>query len=141
MKQDQRRDGPSSEARPEPSRNGRRRRVPSVRQLVCPKHPDQARLGNGRKYFLHLLSSEELVARGIPAGKDRWCTTPTQCWCSPMSGWRSSTAPAAARNAGITSPRRRWLLQPAAGPPDLWSQVAHVDPTVPNPTVGEFTRP
>jgi hypothetical protein len=25
-------------------------------------------------------------------------------------------------------------------PRDLWSQVAHVDPIVPNPTVGEFTR-
>jgi hypothetical protein len=25
-------------------------------------------------------------------------------------------------------------------PRDLWEQVAHVDPTVANPTVGEFTR-
>ena len=25
-------------------------------------------------------------------------------------------------------------------PRDLWEQVAHVDPTAANPTVGEFTR-
>ena len=44
------------------SRNTRR---PKVRQLVCPVHQDQILRGNGKKYFLHLLSAEALQQRGI----------------------------------------------------------------------------
>jgi len=54
---------------PKAAKPKRPRRRPTGRQLACPKHPDQPLLGNGRKYFLHLLTSEELVARGMPAGK------------------------------------------------------------------------
>jgi hypothetical protein len=32
---------------------------------------DQALAGGGRRYFLHLLSAEELSQRGMPAGKAR----------------------------------------------------------------------
>jgi hypothetical protein len=132
---------PSSEARPEPSRNGRRWRRPSGRQLICPKHLDQALLGNGRKYFLHLLSPEELVARGMPAGKARlvhnaypvlvlsneWLEELYCASCGQKRWYHLTKAPDGAISLRLA-------------PRDLWSQVAHVDPTVPNPTVGEYTR-
>jgi hypothetical protein len=43
----------------------RRSRRPQRRQLRCPAHPEQRNEGNGRKYFLHLLTSEQLKARGM----------------------------------------------------------------------------
>ena len=43
----------------------RRNRRPQKRQLLCPAHPEQRVEGNGKKYFLHLLSPEELRARGM----------------------------------------------------------------------------
>ena len=41
------------------------RRRPQRRQLCCPAHQEQRIEGNGRKYFLHLLISEQLKARGM----------------------------------------------------------------------------
>ena len=47
------------------------RRIPSpfaaatARELCCPAHQEQRIEGNGRKYFLHLLISEQLKARGM----------------------------------------------------------------------------
>ena len=43
----------------------RRSRRPQRRELCCPAHPEQRIEGNGRKYFLHLLTSEQLKARGM----------------------------------------------------------------------------
>jgi hypothetical protein len=43
----------------------RRNRRPQRRQLFCPAHPEQRIEGNGQKYFLHLLTSNELKARGM----------------------------------------------------------------------------
>ena len=51
------------------AKSPRRSRPPKGRQLACPTHPGQPLLGNGQKYFLHLLSAEELIARGMAAGK------------------------------------------------------------------------
>ena len=48
-----------------PRRLPQRNRRPKRRTLFCPAHPDQRIEGNGRKYFLHLLSSEELQQRGM----------------------------------------------------------------------------
>lgn len=42
----------------------RSRRRARRRQLHCPDHPDKLIQGNGKKYFLHLLSPEELKQRG-----------------------------------------------------------------------------
>ena len=42
-------------------RGGRSRK----RELFCPAHPEQRIEGNGKKYFLHLLSPEELKACGM----------------------------------------------------------------------------
>ena len=41
------------------------------RELFCPAHPEQKLVGNGKKYFLHLLTSEQLKQRGMPDGKAR----------------------------------------------------------------------
>ena len=49
----------------------RRDRRPKRRALFCPAHPDQRIEGNGRKYFLHLLSPEELQQRGMTSKQAR----------------------------------------------------------------------
>ena len=119
----------------------RRNRRPKRRALFCPAHPDQRIEGNGRKYFLHLLSPEELQQRGMTAKRaqlvihaypvlvlsDEWLE---ELFC-PQCG--------TSRWCHITKHDRvnhsvRWA------PRDLWEQVAHVDPTEANPTVSEYTR-
>ncbi len=50
--------------------NGRHRR-PARRELRCPAHPEQRIEGNGRKYFLHLLTPEQLRERGMSDKKAR----------------------------------------------------------------------
>lgn len=128
---------PSSEAGLEPSRNGRRRRMHRGRQSVCPKHPDQALLGNGRTCFMHLLSPEELVARGMPAGKARLVHNAYPVLVL-SNEWLEELYCASCG-------QKRWyhLTKAADGffnlrlaPRDLWSQMDHMDPTVSTPTVG-----
>jgi len=125
----------------EAAKPGRRRRPPSGRQLACPRHPDQPLLGNGRKYYLHLLTSEELVARGMPARKAKLVINAYPVLVL-SSEWLEELYCASCG-------QKRWYLLTKApdgaislrlAPRDLWGQVAHVDPIVPNPTVGEFTR-
>jgi len=118
-----------------------RNRRPKRRQLFCPAHPEQKIEGNGRKYFLHLVSPEDLKARGMNERKARlviqaypvlvlsnewleelFCP---QCgsgrWCHVIQ-------------EGPKEHKVQWA------PRDLWEQVAHVDPLVPNPSVSQFTR-
>jgi hypothetical protein len=132
---------PPEEHLQEAAKPQRRRRAPSGRKLACPRHLDQPLLGNGRKYYLHLLTSEELVARGMPAGKAKlvinaypvlvlsseWLEELYCASCGQKRWYHLTKAPDGAISLRLA-------------PRDLWGQVAHVDPTVPNPTVGEFTR-
>ena len=124
-----------------PRRLPQRNRRPKRRTLFCPAHPDQRIEGNGRKYFLHLLSPEELQQRGMSGKQARlvihaypvlvlsnewleelFCPQcGTSRWCHIIKHDRV--------NHSV-----RWA------PRDLWEQVAHVDPTAANPTVSEFTR-
>jgi len=53
------------------TQNTRKRRRSKSRELFCPKHPEQRIEGNGKKYFLHLLTPEELRARGMSDKKAR----------------------------------------------------------------------
>ena len=112
----------------------RRNRRPKRRSLFCPAHPDQRFEGNGRKYFLHLLSPEELQQRCMTAKRaqlvinaypllvfsDEWLEelVCTQCgssrWCHITKHDRV--------NHSV-----RWA------PRDLWEQVAQVDPTAATP--------
>ncbi len=47
-----------------PAKASRNRR-PNRRMLFCPAHPEQRIEGNGKKYFLHLLTPEALKVRGM----------------------------------------------------------------------------
>lgn len=132
---------PPEERLQEAAKPGRRRRTPTGRKLACPTHPDQLLLGNGRKYYLHLLTSEELVTRGMAAGKaklvinaypvlvlsNEWLEELYCASCGQKRGYHLTKAPDGAISLRLA-------------PRHLWGQVANVDPTVPNPTVGEFTR-
>lgn len=120
--------------------HGKRKRRPAPRQLFCPAHPEERISGNGRKYFLHLLRPEELRARGMSDKKaklviqahpvlvlsNEWLEELfcAQCgtthWCHVVRHDRVQHSV-------------RWA------PRELWQQVAHVDPLVPNPTVSEYT--
>jgi len=121
--------------------SSRRSRRPQRRQLFCPAHPEQRIEGNGHKYFLHLLTPEQLQERGMNHRKaqlvieaypvlvlsDEWLE---ELFC-PHCG--------TSRWCHITRHNRvehtvRWA------PRDLWQQVAHVDPLQPNPTVSEYTQ-
>ena len=116
------------------------KRRPKGRQLFCPVHPDQQIAGNGKKYFLHMLSREQLKARGMSDKRSQlvinaypvlvlsnewleqlYCP---QCgsnhWCHVIRGDKNQH-------------------QVSWAPRELWQQVAHVDPVSPNPTVSEYT--
>jgi len=133
--------GLSQEERPTDPRADRRNRRPNRRQLFCPAHPGQRIEGNGKKYFLHLLTPEQLQERGMGHRRaqlvieaypvlvlsDEWLE---ELFC-PQCG--------SSRWCQVTKHNRvehtvRWA------PRELWDQVAHVDPLHPNPTVSEFTR-
>jgi hypothetical protein len=127
----------STDFKPTPPRNRR----PKARQLFCPAHPEERITGNGKKFFLHLIHPEELRARGMADKKARlvlqahpvlvlsnewleelFCP---QCgcthWCHVVQHDRATYSV-------------RWA------PRELWQQVAHVDPLVPNPSVSQFSR-
>lgn len=119
----------------------RRGRRPPRRELRCPAHPEQRIEGNGRKYFLHLLTPEQLRKRGMSDKKARlvieaypvlvlsnewleelFCPQcGTSRWCHVIKHDRIAHSV-------------RWA------PRELWQQVAHVDPVDANPSVSEFTR-
>ncbi|MFQ6537984.1 MULTISPECIES: hypothetical protein [Aphanothece] len=130
---------PPERALPAPATRQRRR--PRRRELWCPAHPDERLLGNGRKYFLHLLTAEELRQRGLTEKKARlvlqaypvlvlsneWLEELFCAGCG-QSRWCHVVQPEQGHH------RVRWA------PPELWQQVAHVDPAVANPSVSEFSR-
>ena len=132
---------PPQQQQPGRRPKGRQRGRQRARQLFCPAHPEQRISGDGRRYLLHLLTSEELRQRGMGDKRARlviqsypvlvlhneWLeelhcpTCGLSRWCHVVRREDSSFAV-------------RWA------PRELWEQVAHVDPLVPNPSVGEFTR-
>jgi len=119
----------------------RRNRRPKKRELWCPAHPEQRIEGNGQKYFLHLLTTEQLKSRGMPDKKAQLVLQAypvlvlSNEWLEELFCPQCGTS----RWCHVTKHDRvqhtvRWA------PQELWMQVAHVDPVVANPTVGEFTR-
>ena len=97
--------------------------------------------GNGKKYFLHLLTSEQLKARGMADKKARLVIQAypvlvlSNEWLEELFCRKCGCN----RWCHITKHDRvahtvRWA------PRELWEQVAHVDPVVANPTVSEFSR-
>ena len=111
------------------------------RELYCPAHPEQRIEGNGCKHFLHLLTPEELKARGMSHKKAQLVIEAypvlvlSNEWLEELFCPQCGTS----RWCHVTRIDRvvhsvRWA------PRELWQQVAHVDPLVPNPTVSQFTR-
>lgn len=110
--------------------NGTRRSPRSRRFLACPSHTDVALLGNGQKYFLHLLSPEQLQQRGMAARKARlvlqahhvlvlsneWLQN-LYCLCCQQMRWCHMVR----HDDG--SDQVSWAAR------DLWQQVARVDPS------------
>jgi hypothetical protein len=120
---------------------GRQRGRRASRQLFCPAHPEQRISGNGRRYLLHLLTPEELRQRGMSDRRARLVIQSYPVlvlhneWLEELYG----PACGASRWCHVIRQDDR-SFQVRWAPRELWEQVAHVDPLVPNPSVGEFTR-
>jgi len=121
--------------------SSRRNKRPQRRQLFCPAHPEQRIEGNGQKYFLHLLTPEQLQQRGMSHRKAQLVIEAYQVLVLSDEWLEELLCPqcGGSRWCHITRHSRvehtvRWA------PRDLWQHVAHVDPLQRNPSVSEFTR-
>ncbi len=135
-------DQPSGD-QPEPAneRPKRRRSRPKGRQLFCPAHPDTAIYGNGRKYFLHLLRPEELKQRGMSDKRARLVIQAHPVLVLSNEWLEELFCPDCGMSRWCHVVRRDKLFHDVRwAPRDLWQQVAHVDPLVPNPSVSQFSR-
>ena len=129
---------PHGSSEPSPRRERKR---PQRRQLFCPAHPEQRIEGNGKKYFLHLLTPEQLRARGMSDKRARLVLDAYPVLVLSQEWLEELFCPACGCGhwCHITKHDRiqhnvRWA------PRELWQQVAHVDPLHPNPSVSEYTR-
>jgi hypothetical protein len=98
-------------------------------------------MGQGKKYFLHLLTPEELKQRGMTDKKARLVIQAYPVLVL-SNEWLEELFCA---DCGVS----RWchvirhdrvLHTVRWAPRELWEQVAHVDPVVANPSVSEFSR-
>ena len=119
----------------------KRNRRSKSRELFCPAHPEQRISGNGRKYFLHLVKQEDLRLRGMSDKRARLVIQAypvlvlSNEWLEELFCLQCGSS----RWCHVVRHDRvvhtvRWA------PRELWEQVAHVDPCVPNPSVSEFSR-
>ena len=121
--------------------SSRRNRRPKGRQLVCPVHQDQILRGNGKKYYLHLLSAEALQQRGMPAKTARLVINAYPVFVLSNEWLEELYCEQCGSNHWchiIKHDPEHYSVRWA--PQHLWEQVAHVDPSVANPTVSEYTR-
>ena len=123
------------------SLKSKRNRRTKIRELLCPLHPEIKLLGNGKKYFLQLLSPEELRQRGMSDKKakliinaypvlvlsNEWLE---ELYCSNCLLLQWYYIVKHDKNCYSVFFAKR----------ELWSQVAHVDVTEGNPTVSQYTK-
>jgi hypothetical protein len=122
---------------PKRQRGGRSRK----RELFCPAHPEQRIEGNGQKYFLHLLSPEELKARGMPHKKAQLVIESYPVLVLSNEWLEELFCPQCGSSHWCHVIKHDRVLHSVSwAPRELWQQVAHVDPLVPNPSVSQFTR-
>ena len=118
-----------------------RNRRPKGRQLFCPIHPEQLIQGNGKKYFLHLLSPSELQQRGISAKKARLIINAYPVLVLSNEWLEELYCPKCGCLEWFHIIKNDQAVHTVRqAPRELWEQVAHVDPVAYNPTVSEFTR-
>ena len=123
-----------------PARRERRSRS-RKRELFCPAHPKQRIEGNGRKYFLHLLTPEELKARGMPHKKAQLVIDAYPVLVLSNEWLEELFCPECRMSRWCHVIKHDRVLHTVRwAPRELWQQVAHVDPLVPNPSVSQFTR-
>lgn len=129
---------PSSSPQLDPQQRNRRRG--RRRALFCPAHPEQRVAGNGKKYFLHLLSAEELRRRGMGGRKARLVIQAYPVLVLSNEWLEELFCPACGSSHWchvIRHDRVSYTVRWA--PRELWEQVAHVDPLMPNPSISEFS--
>lgn len=118
-----------------------RNRRPTRRLICCPAHPEQKLSGNGRKYYIHVLTAEELKSRGMGDKRARLVMQAypvlvlSNEWLEELYCQRCGQ-----KNWCHVTRLPSGKLQVSWAKRELWQQVAHVDPLQPNPTVSEFTR-
>ena len=134
-------EGRAADGDEQPQRPRRRRCRPKGRQLFCPAHPQTTISGNGQKYFLHLLTPEELKQRGLSDKRARLVIQAHPVLVLSNEWLEELFCPDCGSSRWCHVLRHdkvrhdvRWA------PRDLWQQVAHVDPLVPNPSVSQFSR-
>ena len=119
----------------------KRNRRPKKRQLSCPVHEDQLIQGNGTKYFLHLLTPEELQQRGISAKKAQLIINAYPVLVLSNEWLEELFCPKCGSNRWCHVIKHDTVRHTVRwAPRELWEQVAHVDPSAANPTVSEFSR-
>jgi len=119
----------------------KRNRRPKKRQLFCPVHEDQLIQGNGTKYFLHLLTPEEVQQRGVSAKKAQLIINAYPVLVLSNEWLEELFCPKCGSNHWCHVIKHDTVRHTVRwAPRELWEQVAHVDPSAANPTVSEFTR-
>lgn len=122
-----------------PSTTKRPRRM--SRPLFCPEHTDQRISGNGRRYFLHLLTPEELRQQGMSERTSRLVIEHYPVLVLHNEWLEELYCPTCGNSRWchvVKQVNGTFLVRRA--PINLWEQVAHVDPLMSNPSVGEFTH-
>jgi hypothetical protein len=98
-------------------------------------------LGNGRKYFLHLLTPEQLKQRGMADRKARLVISAFPVLVLSNEWLELLFCPLCAEARWchvVQTEKSQHTVTWAAR--ELWEQVAHVDPVISNPSVSEFSR-
>jgi len=111
------------------------------RELFCPAHPEQRISGNGRKYFLHLVKSEDLRLQGMSDKRARLLIQSYPVLVLSNEWLEELFCPQCGSTHWCHVVRHDRVVHTLRwAPRELWKQVAHVDPLVANPSVSEFSR-
>ena len=114
----------------------RRNRRPKRRELFCPAHPEQRIEGNGQKYFLHLLSPEQLQQRGISAKRAQLIINAYPVLVLSNEWLEELYCPKCGSCTVPCDQERQHHPYRALGTRELWER-SDVDPTAANPTVSD----